>query len=278
MRNNKGRVRFVFMMVLMLALVAFPASANARHAWGKYHWARTANPFTLSVIDSMTTDWDDNLDAAIADWSASSVLNVAKEAGGSDNSTRQNCSPVSGKVRSCNYTYGTTGWSGLAQIWITTGNHISQGTAKMNDTYLASELEVSKQHVICQEIGHDWGLDHQSTSGADLNTCMDYADAFDNPDPNQGDYDQLLCMYDPAYKGVRLTTPEGHSCRGSGHVDSFNSNANSAQMPAGFMNANVHAQENWGNLVFTSENGRVSIFERDFSNGYRIVTFVTWAE
>lgn len=56
MRNNKGRVRFVFMMVLMLALVAFPASANARHAWGKYHWARTANPFTLSVIDSMTTD------------------------------------------------------------------------------------------------------------------------------------------------------------------------------------------------------------------------------
>ena len=277
MHNKKRPYHFVLMLVLIFALAAFPTSVNARHAWGKYHWARTSNPFTLSVIDSMTTDWDDNLDAAIADWSASSVLNVAKEAGGSDTSTRQNCSPVSGKVRSCNYTYGTTGWSGLAQIWITTGNHIAQGTAKMNDTYMASEPEVSKQHVICQEIGHDWGLGHQSESGADLNTCMDYADAFDNPDPNQGDYDQLLCIYDPAYKGVTLTSGP-HRCRGTGHLDSFNSNASSAAMPAGFMNANAHAQENWGNLVFTSENGRVSVYERDFSNGYRIVTFVTWAE
>jgi hypothetical protein len=49
-------------------------------------------------------------------------------------------------------------------------------------------------------------------------------------------------------------------------------------MPDGFMNANIHAQENWGNLVFTSENGRASIFERDFGNGHRIVTFVTWAQ
>jgi hypothetical protein len=107
---------------------------------------------------------------------------------------------------------------------------------------------------------------------------MDYADAFDNPSPNQGDYDQLLCIYDPAYKGVRLTTPEGHSCRGSGHLDNFNSNASSAPMPAGFANANVHAQENWGNLVHTSANGRVSIYERDFGNGYKIITFVTWAK
>ena len=30
------------------------------------------------------------------------------------------------------------------------------------------------QHVICQEIGHTFGLDHQSETGASLNTCMDY--------------------------------------------------------------------------------------------------------
>src|SRR5919108_4329631 len=145
MRNNKSSYRFVLMLVLIVALTAFPMSASARHAWGKYHWARTANPFTIRVIDSMTTDWDPRLDLAMSDWSASSVLNLVKEAGQSDTSTRQNCSPASGKVRSCNFTYGTTGWSGLAQIWITTGNHIVQGTAKMNDTYLAGELEVSKQ-------------------------------------------------------------------------------------------------------------------------------------
>lgn len=275
--RNKSSFRFVVIFVLIAMLGAFPLAAGARHAWGKYHWARTSNPVSLRVIDSMTTDWDDNLSAAIADWDQSTVLSLTQEAGGSDTTTRQNCAPVSGKVRSCNYTYGATGWSGLAQIWITTGNHIAQGTAKMNDTYMAGLPEVSKQHVICQEIGHDWGLGHQSESGADLDTCMDYADAFDNPSPNQGDYDQLLCIYDPAYKGVNLTSGP-HRCRGTGHVDSFNSSANSASAPAGFDNANVHAQENWGNLVFTSENGRASIFERDFGNGYRIVTFVTWAE
>lgn len=273
MHTKKFRIAALISMIAVLA--AFPLTAGARHSWGKYHWARTSNPFTIRVIDSMTTDWDDNLDQAIADWDASTVLDVMKEAGASDTSTRQNCAAVSGKVHACNYTYGNTGWSGVAQIWITTGNHIAQGTAKMNDTYLASKAEVSKQHVICQEIGHDWGLDHQSTSGADLNTCMDYANAFDNPSPNQGDYDQLLCMYDPTYKGVRLTTPEGHSCRGSGHLDSFNSNASSAA-PAGFMNADVHALENWGERV--SDNGRTALFVLDFGGGYKIFTFVIWAE
>jgi hypothetical protein len=54
---------------------------------------------------------------------------------------------------------------------------------------------VKKQHVMCQEIGHDFGLAHQDESGADLNTCMDYANALDNPSPNQHDYDQLQTIY-----------------------------------------------------------------------------------
>jgi hypothetical protein len=33
---------------------------------------------------------------------------------------------------------------------------------------------------MCQEVGHGFGLDHQGTSGADLNTCMDYSTALDN--------------------------------------------------------------------------------------------------
>ena len=46
----------------------------------------------------------------------------------------------------------------------------------MNDSYLNSGYTTTnKQHVICQEIGHAFGLDHQDESGADLNTCMDYS-------------------------------------------------------------------------------------------------------
>ena len=33
-------------VAIALAMAAGPLSAN--HAWGNYHWARTANPFTLA--------------------------------------------------------------------------------------------------------------------------------------------------------------------------------------------------------------------------------------
>ena len=43
-------------VVAMASLVgALPASAN--HSWGNYHWARTANPFTVKLGDNLTGDW-----------------------------------------------------------------------------------------------------------------------------------------------------------------------------------------------------------------------------
>src|SRR3990172_2320612 len=135
MRTNK--VHFIGMVVLIAMLAAFPLSAGASHSWGNYHWARTANPFTIKVIDSMTTDWDDNLDIAISDWDDSTVMNVVEEAGDSSFKTRKRCVAVAGKVHACNATYGNNGWLGIAQIWIS-GSHITKGTAKMNDTYLAT--------------------------------------------------------------------------------------------------------------------------------------------
>lgn len=254
MRTHKAR--FIVVLAIIVMLAASPLSAGASHSWGNYHWARTSNPATITVIDSMTTDWDDNLDAAISDWSQSSVLNIAEEAGASDASTRSRCRAVKGKVRSCNYTYGNNGWLGLAQIWVR-GSHITQGTAKMNDTYFSNPAydETARQHVVCQEIGHAWGLGHQDESGADLNTCMDYADALDNPSPNAHDYAQLETIYS--------------------HLD--NSTTIGAA-PVGFENANVHAQENWGTKVHEVANGRSAIFERDFGNGFKIFTFVVWAQ
>ena len=255
MGTKKSSSHFMLMLVLILAIAAFPASVRADHAWGNYHWARTSNPFTVKVIDSMTSDWDGKLDTAIGDWNASSVMNVVEEAGSADATTRWRCRPVKGKVRSCNYTYGINGWLGLAQIWVRQ-SHITQGVAKMNDSYLASGYtETNRQHVICQEIGHDWGLDHQDESGADLNTCMDYADAFDNPSPNSHDYEQLELIY--------------------AHLDSTTTIASA---PAGFANADVHAQENWGEKVSESADGRSALFVRDFGNSYKIFTFVFWAE
>lgn len=60
----------------------------------------------------MTTSWDDNLDTAISDWNASSVMNVVKEAGDDSSNVHKRCRPVSGKVRACNANYGNimAGW------------------------------------------------------------------------------------------------------------------------------------------------------------------------
>ena len=183
-------------LALMAAFVFGAAPASANHSWNGYHWARTANPFTLKVVDSNTPDWDDNLGGAITDWSKSPVLDLTSEAGDSSSRARKRCVMISGKIHSCNAAYGSNGWLGLASINIS-GGHITQGSAKMNDSYFSSPSynETARQHVMCQEIGHDFGLTHQDESGADLNTCMDYANALDNPSPNQHDYDQLQTIY-----------------------------------------------------------------------------------
>lgn len=250
-KKNLFRVMSVFILIAVMAAVPF--SAGATHSWGNYHWARTANPFTLTVVNSMTPNWDDNLAKAMTDWDKSTVMNLVSETGSDASNTRKRCPAVAGKVRACNANYGLNGWLGLAQIWAS-GSHITQGTAKMNDSYLASSSysETNRQHVICQEIGHDWGLGHQDESGADLNTCMDYSNNLDNPSPNQHDYDQLLTIYS--------------------HLDSTTT---IAAMPPGFANADVHAMENWGEKV--SDNGRTALFVRDFGNDLKIFTFVIWA-
>lgn len=241
-------------LTLLAALLAAPIGVQASHSWGSYHWARTANPFTLQVIDSMTSDWDDNLDIAIGDWHQSSVMNLSEVAGDSSAKTRKRCAAVLGKVRACNATYGYNGWLGVAQIWAS-GSHIVKATAKMNDSYLASRsyTETNRQHVICQEIGHDWGLGHQDESGADLNTCMDYANALDNPHPNAHDYAQLETIYQ--------------------HLDA---SSTIAAMPAGFANADLHARASWGAKVHESADGHSAVFVRDFGGGYRVYTHVTW--
>ena len=176
--------------VLVAAALGAPVAA-AGHSWGNYHWARTSNPFTVQLGDNMSGSWDPLLARASSDWSRSSVLDTVVVPG----QAKGKCRPSAGRVEVCNGNYGFNGWLGLAQIWIS-GGHITQGAAKMNDSYLGSGYSTTnKQHVICQEVGHTFGLDHQDESGADLNTCMDYSDRLDNPSPNQHDYDQLATIY-----------------------------------------------------------------------------------
>jgi hypothetical protein len=194
--------RFLCAAALVGILAAFSAApAAANHSWNGYHWARTANPFAVKLGDNVSGLWDAMLGTASSDWSKSSVLDTPVVAGG----TRpKSCRPTTGRVEVCSARYGNTGWLGLAQIWVS-GKHITQGVVKNNDYYFGSSTyqynnTAEMQHVICQEIGHTLGLDHQDESGISLNTCMDYyhntsASDTKSTHPNQHDYDELATIY-----------------------------------------------------------------------------------
>jgi hypothetical protein len=189
-------------IVSLALLVAGSTPATANHSWNGYHWARTANPFTLQLGDNVSGLWDAMLVTASSDWSQSSVMDTTVVAGGAK---PRNCRPTSGRVEVCNASYGNTGWLGIAQIWITGGVHITQGTVKNNDYYFGNSTyqynnTAEMLHVICQEIGHTFGLAHQDESGISLNTCMDYyhntsASDTKSTHPNQHDYDELATIY-----------------------------------------------------------------------------------
>ena len=185
----------VFAALLLSATLAVPAAAE--HSWGVYHWARQTTSFDLLVVDSVTSEWQDAFDTSLNLWSLSSKLNNVLGSSDENSKTRKRCKMVQGQMRVCNAKYGQGGWIGMATINIDTNGHITQGTAKMNDSYdwyfAANPDEVN--HVTCQEIGHVYGLGHTSTDGSSQKTCMDYSTSTYSQWPNTHDYVQLDEIY-----------------------------------------------------------------------------------
>ena len=197
-----SRVRLLFgAFLLLLAVVLFPSGMTAHHSWGKYHWFRTTNVLSLEVGDNLSDGWGGHLDAAVRDWNGSDVLNLTVVNGGVNPAS---CPPTAGRIEVCNAAYGTNGWLGIAQIWVSSGSHISQATTRVNDTYFSQTFyntSAWRQMVMCQEIAHDFGLDHQDENfnNPNLGTCMDYTSDPDGPPsnvhPNGHDYEQLEEIY-----------------------------------------------------------------------------------
>lgn len=259
-------------LLVGLVLAAFSGVSQATHSWGGYHWARASNPFTLKVGDNLTTlDWKNHLAAASNDWNspdlfgaASTPLITAIVAG---QSSKRTCSMVKGTTQVCNGKYGNNGWLGLASINITDGTHITQGTAKMNDTYFSLATynnSNEKRHVICQEVAHTFGLDHQSTDGSSLNTCMDYfsntgANATNSAStrPNAHDFEELSTIY--------------------AHSDSTTTVAASVATTPSAADVDITDDpRSWGTLMRQSANGRSSLYERFNRDGSRTLTHVYW--
>lgn len=247
------------LVIAALATITGASTLMASHSWGNYHWARSANPFTLKTGDNVDLNWDAYLDEAIGDWNQSTVLDLVKVTGSAN---PRNCRPTSGRIEVCNAAYGGNGWLGIAQIWAS-GNHITQAVAKMNDTYF-NTAKYNKPEwrrlVMCQEIAHDFGLDHQDEvfDNANLGSCMDYTSnplgPPSNEHPNQHDFDQLLTIYS--------------------HLDSSTTISQSTSRGA----ASQIEHDQFGQLMRSTNGGRTELYVLDQPNGQKIFTFVIWAD
>ncbi len=255
---NRIALSIVGLLTVFLFVGLSPHGAEANHSWGPYHWARTSNPFTLQLGDNVSTAWDSYLGTASTDWSASTVLDTTIVAGAAN---PKNCRPTAGHVQVCNSNYGNNGWLGIAQIW-TNGDHITQGVVKLNDTYFNTaryNTPAWRNFVMCQEVGHTFGLNHQDEdfNNANLNTCMDYtSDPSTNQHPNAHDYEQLATIY--------------------AHPDSTTTVGSAKVLPAP-ATGDLNSPNEWGKLVSKSANGKAATFERDLGNSQKVLTHVYYA-
>ena len=258
--NKPKTFGFLAASILTVSLFTIGITASAFHSWNNYHWFRTANPFTVNLINTVSAGWVSNLELASADWSASSVLDTSITAG---TTKTRNCKAIEGSVLVCDSNYGANGWLGLATIWLDSG-HITKGTVKLNDTYFNTSSSsyhtpAWKQMVLCQEIGHTLGLGHQDEdfNNPPLGTCMDYTG---NPEPNQRpnlhDYEELESIYSHVDEPLPPAPPKPGKGNGRDNVESAD----------------------WGKAVRYSASGRPLVFENDLGNGKKQVTYVIWAE
>ena len=270
-------------MMLRVALLSCAAvavtPAIANHSWGGYHWAGNGSNVTIKVNTAITSQWNASVGGSISDWNASTELTLNGPIASSASAKR--CSPIAGQILVCNASYGQRGWLGIASIWLSNG-HISQATTKLNDTYFNSATYNSdawRELVACQEIGHDFGLDHQDETfnNVNLGTCMDYTNAPNggvvggfnygpaNRHPNKHDYDELNIIYnhDDGFTTASSSTNFGIRQVGQAPPQSA---AGSGDSPA-----------EWGRSIHKDSAGRPDVFLKDLGSGKKVLTHVFWA-
>ncbi len=249
----------ILIIAVAILSVGVFAVANAIHSWGGYHWARTSNPFNLKLGDNVSSTWDPYLATASNNWSSSSVLDTTIVTG----QAKGNCRPTSGRIEVCTKTYGNNGWLGLAQIWVS-GSHITQGTAKLNDTYFNTSTYNTvgwRSLVLCQEVGHNFGLGHQDEDFYNNpiipHTCMDYfiPDTNEIVGPNAHDYEQLESIY--------------------AHLDSTTTIKSDIVNGRG-VEIDFENPSEWGKSLRKDNQGNDSLFVKDLGNGKKVFTHVFW--
>lgn len=247
--------------------------ALANHNWGGYHWTMTGGTVALPVGDNVSSAWDgspnDYLTEALGFWNQSMVLDLSIVPGLINPRT---CKPVSGTIQVCNAAYGYNGWLGIAQIWLS-GSHITQAVTKLNDSYFnlsTYDTPAWRRLVMCQEVGHDFGLAHQDEAfnNPNLGSCMDYSN---DPDGTQAEPDQLSNEYPNSHDYEQLLTIYSHTDSSSGGGGGKGRNRFDVGEDAG---GNSPAE--WGKAIHFNAEGKPDYFLQTLPSGQKKLTHVFW--
>jgi hypothetical protein len=280
--------RWICAALVLLTVVALtPTPINATHNWGGgtkgYHWQRNSSAIrNIPIRRFHSAVWLTRFATAYAKWRSASMTKVRPILGATGGG-RNPCPFALNQITSCDGSYGNTGWLGLASIsYYISSKHIVQGTSKVNNTYFnqaAYNTVPWRQLVICQEIGHNFGLGHVNVTYNTPNTgsCMDYTNDPDggpggvsasdpsNLNPNAHDYALINSKHN--HTGAAMLLP-GFQAEGDGETPTL------TEVPAPVASFNPIKISDLGALVALGDGGRTAVYQVDLGNGFGATSMV----
>ena len=94
-------------------------------SWNEKFIERDNGGLHLTIVNSLSAEWQEEFDIAVADWSASSALVLTVEEKPVDDAwdNEKKCERQADKMVVCNGNFGETGWLGIVSIYIHCGVH-----------------------------------------------------------------------------------------------------------------------------------------------------------
>lgn len=177
-----SRKRAVLLLSAVFMFVFAATTAVASHRWGCWKYANyyirwyngAGGDYWYIYEEEAQTDWNS--------WHKYTDIYLADSGYGNTD-----------HVNAYAAYYGNTGWLGLASIVRYSGCTVYEGKSQLNKTYLenGSYSRTNKKHVACQEVGHLFGLHHNTSSST---TCMN-DQILSAPYPNSHDQSMINSIY-----------------------------------------------------------------------------------
>ncbi|MBI5363815.1 MAG: hypothetical protein HZA53_11600 [Planctomycetes bacterium] len=182
---DSRRARRLWSAVLLVSIASgVVGTAWANHRWGCWRYADANISFYNGCTGSYSTYVADEAINDANSWHNYTDVNLSPSPQGTTD--HLNC---------FNGSYGINGWLGIAEILTYNGCTILQGRARFNQSYMDNPAygysTTNKKHVVCQEIGHLFGLDHQR---GQAQSCMNDR-ILSVPNPNSHDQSLVNSIY-----------------------------------------------------------------------------------